>query len=184
EELDGDVAGLLRDPVELVDEVHVPRRAAELAVGRRLQPDLLLLPHDLADRLVLDAPQLVVVDAAGGVVLARLQEPLRAKQAAHVVGPERRGRSPCHGWCISQRWPSSRILASSRRGARSSGATPRRSSSCPPASRGSRNGTACTASTAMRPRSTRGCASTRRTRSRRLGPRTSGARPARSACSA
>ena len=34
-EVDGDVAGLLRDPVELVDEVHVPGRPAELAVGRR-----------------------------------------------------------------------------------------------------------------------------------------------------
>ena len=52
------------DAAELVDEVHVPRGAAELAVGGRLQPDLLLLAHDVADRLVLDAAQLVGVDAS------------------------------------------------------------------------------------------------------------------------
>ena len=39
----------LRDAVELVDEVHVPRGAAELAVGDRLEPDLLL--HATASRI-------------------------------------------------------------------------------------------------------------------------------------
>ena len=62
-ELHGDVAGFLRDAVELVDEVHVPGRAAELAVGRCLQADVLLLADDLADRLVLDLAQRVGVDA-------------------------------------------------------------------------------------------------------------------------
>jgi hypothetical protein len=52
------------DAAELVDEVHVPGGAAELAVGRRPQPTVLLLAHDVADRLVLDAAQLVGVDAA------------------------------------------------------------------------------------------------------------------------
>ena len=61
--LTDDVARFLRDPVELVDEVHVPRRAAELAVRRGLQSDLLLHAHGLADRLVLDRTQLGVVDA-------------------------------------------------------------------------------------------------------------------------
>ena len=71
-ELDRDVAGFLRDSVELVDEVHVPGRAAELAVGRGLQPRLLLHAHDLADRLVLDRPQRGGVDLPGVVVVARL----------------------------------------------------------------------------------------------------------------
>ena len=53
-ELDRDVSGLVRDPVELVDEVHVPGGAAELAVRGRAQADLLLHPDRLADRLVLD----------------------------------------------------------------------------------------------------------------------------------
>ena len=61
EELDGDMAGLLGDPVELVDEVHVPRRAAELAVRGRLEPDLLLLAHGVSDRRVLDGAKLRVV---------------------------------------------------------------------------------------------------------------------------
>ena len=37
------------DAAELVDEVHVPRRPAELAVGGRLQADLLLHAHHLGD---------------------------------------------------------------------------------------------------------------------------------------
>ena len=53
-ELDGEMPGLLADAVDLVDEVHVPRGAAELAVGRRGQPDVLLPAHGVTDRLVLD----------------------------------------------------------------------------------------------------------------------------------
>ena len=74
---------------ELVDEVHVPGRAAELAVGDVLQADVLLQRDDVADRRVLDRAQLVVVDAAGRVVLAGLEQLGRAQQAADVVGPER-----------------------------------------------------------------------------------------------
>ena len=73
---------------ELVDEVHVPGGAAELAVGRGLQPDLLLHGHDFADRLVLHRPQPIGVDAPGGVVLPGGQQLGRAQQAAHVVGAE------------------------------------------------------------------------------------------------
>ena len=49
----------LVDAVDLVDEVHVPRGAAELAVGGGLQADLLLHAHHVADGLVLDGAQLV-----------------------------------------------------------------------------------------------------------------------------
>jgi hypothetical protein len=42
-----DVVVLLRalDALQAVDEVHVPRRAAELAVGERTQPDVALQAH-------------------------------------------------------------------------------------------------------------------------------------------
>ena len=79
----------LRDPVELVDEVHVPGGAAELTVRRRAQAHLLLLAHDLFDRLVLDLTELRRVDPAGGMVVARLQQSGRAEQAADVVGAKR-----------------------------------------------------------------------------------------------
>ena len=49
----------LVDAVELVDEVHVPRRTAELTVGGGLEADLLLHPHRIANRVVFDSPQLV-----------------------------------------------------------------------------------------------------------------------------
>ena len=42
------------DALELVDEVHVPRRTPELAVGRGAQAGLPLERHDVADRGVLD----------------------------------------------------------------------------------------------------------------------------------
>ena len=82
--------GMPHDAAELVDEVHVPGGAAELAVGCHAQPDVLLHLHRLADRLVLDRPQPVAVDAPRGAVLAGLQERRWAEQAAHVVGAKRR----------------------------------------------------------------------------------------------
>jgi hypothetical protein len=68
----------------------VPRRSAELAVRCGLQADLLLLAHDLADRLVLDLAQRIGAETTGRVFVARLKEPLRAKQAPDVVRAERR----------------------------------------------------------------------------------------------
>jgi ABC-type taurine transport system ATPase subunit len=67
----------------------VPGGAAKLAVGRRAEANLFLLAHDLLDRLVLEATELVGVDPAGAEVVARLQQTRRAKQAADVVGAER-----------------------------------------------------------------------------------------------
>ena len=55
-ELDLQLARRLADAVERVDEVHVPRGAAELAVGRRLEPGLALKAHHVSDRVVLDRP--------------------------------------------------------------------------------------------------------------------------------
>ena len=54
------------------------------------QPDLLLHAHDLADRVVLDGAQLLVVEPAVRVRGPRVEQPLRAQQAADVVGAERR----------------------------------------------------------------------------------------------
>ena len=88
--------GRLGDPVERVDEVHVPGGAAELAVGDRLQPGLLLHADDVPDRLVLGLREALVVEPAGGVRLARLEQLGRPQQAADVVGAERRTGSLGH----------------------------------------------------------------------------------------
>src|SRR5690606_9028413 len=95
-EPDRDVALDLAHAAELVDEVHVPGGAAELAVGGRPQADVLLHLDDLADLLVLDAAQLVRVDAPRGVVLAGLQGPLRGQQPADVIGAARWAGPECH----------------------------------------------------------------------------------------
>jgi hypothetical protein len=85
----------LRDPVEPVDEVHVPGRAAQLAVGGRAQADVLLHAHDVTDGSVLGRAQLAVVDAPRRMVLTDAQQRGRPQEAADVVGAKRR--------CVAQR---------------------------------------------------------------------------------
>jgi hypothetical protein len=75
----------------------VPRGAAELAVRDRLQADFSLHPHDLADGVVLDGAEVPVGEAAGGVLLAGLQQLRRPQEAADVVGAERRLVAEGHG---------------------------------------------------------------------------------------
>jgi hypothetical protein len=76
--------------VELEDEVHVPRRAAELPIRDGAQAGVLLQPHDVTDGVVLDAAQLVRVHLAGREALPCLQQLGRAQEAADVVGAEGR----------------------------------------------------------------------------------------------
>ena len=89
-ELDVDLVAVdLLDPVQLVDEVHVPRGAAELAVGGRLEADILLHRHNVPDRVVLDRTQLVVVDPPRGVIVTRGEQFLRAQQTSDVIRAKR-----------------------------------------------------------------------------------------------
>src|SRR6185436_14443110 len=46
------------DALELLQEVGVKERPAKLAVGDAAKPDAFLLPGDVADVLVLDAPEI------------------------------------------------------------------------------------------------------------------------------
>jgi hypothetical protein len=89
-ELDRQVAGRSADAADLVDEVHVPGRAAELAIGRRLEADLFLHRDHVLDGRVLDFPQPGGVDLAGSELGAGTEQEGRAEQAADVVGAERR----------------------------------------------------------------------------------------------
>ena len=85
----------LAHAVELVDEVHVPRRAPELAVGRGLQPDVLLHAHDVADRVVLDGPQLVERDRS---VRRGRRGPRAGSSGAAGCRRDRRGTG---GWFVA-----------------------------------------------------------------------------------
>src|SRR6202042_57036 len=89
----------LRDPAELVNEVHVPRLAAELPVGRGLEPDLALHPDDVQDRRVPALGELPGRDLADRELLTGLEYLLRAQQAADVVGAEGRTGVVCHAGC-------------------------------------------------------------------------------------
>ena len=86
----------LGDAAELVDEVHVPGPAAELAVGGRLEADALLRRDGLDDRGVLGLAQLLAADRARGELLAGVQQGRRAQQAPDVIGAERRLCSLAH----------------------------------------------------------------------------------------
>ena len=46
------------DAIEHAEEIEMPERAAELAVGREREPDILLLLDDLLDLAVLDRLEL------------------------------------------------------------------------------------------------------------------------------
>ena len=81
---------------EILQEIEMPPRAAEFAVGGELQPDRGLLVHDLFDLDVLDLAQIVGRYLALLTPGARLLDARRPQQAADLVGAER-GFGSLHG---------------------------------------------------------------------------------------
>ena len=130
---DAGVHDVLLDAVEAPEEIEMPPRAAELAVGDRLQADVLLLLDDALDLAVFDRLQRRRRDLALGALRARLMERGGTQQAADMVGAERRF------WfhVVS----SLSVPTPPRRSRRSCGASPiapLRRARCPPRSRQSR----------------------------------------------
>src|SRR5215470_13469947 len=89
-ELDLTLAEIGFDAVKLAEEVVVPKRAAELAVGDGSQPDVLLLADGLLDLAVFDLAELGGADLAALALAARRFERRGAQQAAHVISAKRR----------------------------------------------------------------------------------------------
>ena len=87
-ESDAALHDVLLDPVEAPEEIEMPPRAAEFAVGDRLQADFFLALDDADNLAVLDRFQRGGVDLAFGAPLARLLERGRTQQAADVIGAE------------------------------------------------------------------------------------------------
>ena len=103
-ERDAGVHDVLLDAVEAPEEIEMPPGAAELAVGDRLQADLLLLLDDALDLAVLDRLERGGVDLALGALRARLLQRGRTQQAADMVGAERRlGALHCFSLLTSER---------------------------------------------------------------------------------
>ena len=88
--------GIELSAVELFVEIELPPGTPELAVGRELEPDLLLLLDGLLDLAVLDCLELVGGDLALPMLGARLLERRRTQQAPDVIGAERGLGSRCH----------------------------------------------------------------------------------------
>src|SRR5690606_27232574 len=74
------------DAVEQAEEVEVPPRAAELAVGRELEAGVGLLLHEIDDRGVFDGAEAFGVELAGVVSGARLGDGGGTEEAADDVG--------------------------------------------------------------------------------------------------
>jgi hypothetical protein len=74
---------------DLLEEVDVEVGAAELAVGDRLQADVLLESDDLGDRPVFHLAQVGGANLAFRLFLARLEQVFRTQEAAYVIGAER-----------------------------------------------------------------------------------------------
>ena len=89
-ERDALAGGVELDAVEPLVEIELPPGAAELAVGRELEADLLLLADRLLDLAVLDFLQLRGGDLAALMPGARFLERCRAQQRADVIGAEGR----------------------------------------------------------------------------------------------
>ena len=105
-ELHVHVLVVLADAAELVDEVHVPGRAAELAVGDGCSPTSSCSLTASAIAASSTARRASASMLAGGEVVARGEQLGRAQQAADVVGPEGRGGAEGHsgsvvGWGVS-----------------------------------------------------------------------------------
>ena len=84
----GDVLLDLAHAADLVEEIHVPGRAAELAVGDALQAQLFLQLHDVANGDVFGLAQIGGAQAPCLVFRARAREFRRPQQAAHMIGAE------------------------------------------------------------------------------------------------
>src|SRR4029079_11030986 len=97
-ELDALVAFVEIDAVEHAEEIEVPPGPPELAVGRELEADLLLLLDDLLDLTVLDGLELGCRDRALLALGPRLLERGGTQEAADMVGTKRRfGSLHCNG---------------------------------------------------------------------------------------
>src|SRR5438128_10219612 len=81
---------VLLGAVETPEEIEMPPRAAELAVGDRLKADVFLPLDDALDLAVLDRLQGLRRDLALGALRPRLMDRLGSQQAADVVGAKRR----------------------------------------------------------------------------------------------
>ena len=88
--LDLALAGVGFDAVEPFEEVIVPGNAAKLAIGDRLEPDLLLSADDVFDLAILDVLKGLGRNLAARALLARRFQGCRPQQTADMIGAKRR----------------------------------------------------------------------------------------------
>ncbi len=95
-ELDLALAEIGFDPGQRAQKIVIPEGAAEFAVGRGLEPDVLLPLDDLFDLAVFDLLERGGGDFAPLTFRPRFLQRRSAQQAADVVGAERRRRPRTH----------------------------------------------------------------------------------------
>ena len=88
----------------LVEEIHVPGGAAELAVGDAFQAEVFLPADNVTDGLVFNAAQVGLADAAVLFVFASFEQLWRTKQAADMVGAKGWSFGLNHRFQLTQNW--------------------------------------------------------------------------------
>jgi hypothetical protein len=90
------------EAVDALDEPAPIGAAAELAVVRDLEPDILLQFDRIADAAILDFGKARIVDLSRQMIAKRLAQLGRPQQAADVIGAKRRAaiRTQAHGILI------------------------------------------------------------------------------------
>src|SRR5262245_27825118 len=89
-ELDAVVEFIDLDAVQHAEEIEVPPRAAELAVGGELEADLFLLSDHVADLAIFHRLERLGGDLALLLLGARLVNRGRTQETAYMIGTERR----------------------------------------------------------------------------------------------
>src|SRR4029078_3604237 len=84
------------DAFQAPEEIEMPPRAAEFAIGRKLEADVFLLFDDFLDLAVFDRLERCGVDLTLGMLGTRIPQRRRAQQTADVIGPERRRGASAH----------------------------------------------------------------------------------------
>ena len=97
------LAEISLNTVKPAEEIVIPERTPELAVGDGLKADVLLLFDDGRDFAIFDRLQRVGRDLAFLVFCPGLFQRRSAQQAADVVGPERRTATQRHATARAER---------------------------------------------------------------------------------
>jgi len=85
------------DPAQLLQKIHMKKRAAKLAVGNAFEAHVFLKLDDFAYRPILHQTQLFGVDLALGELITGIEQVFGTQKAADLIGAENLVSRCSHG---------------------------------------------------------------------------------------